>query len=61
VSLSAIHRGQKLTQQQLDALVPVLNDRMHGKISEQKFEAAVDEALEKAGCPVADVALETKR
>ena len=61
MSLSITHRGHKLTQQQLDALVPVLNERMHGKISEQEFEAAVDGALEKAGCPVADVAQETKR
>lgn len=47
-----IHRGHELSQQQLDAIVPVLNESMHGK---QRLEAAIDKALEAAGCPVPDI------
>lgn len=51
--MSITHRGHVLTQQQLDAIVPVLNNKMQGKIRGAKaFEAAVDKALEAAGCPV---------
>lgn len=52
MSLTIMHRGHKLTQQQLDTLVPVLNDNMQGKIRKGGFEAAADAALEAAGCPV---------
>lgn len=52
MSLSIIHRWHALTQQQLDALVPVLNQHMQGKIKKRDFEAECDKALEAAGCPV---------
>lgn len=52
MSLSITHRGQKLSQEQLDALLPVLNDNMHGKIKQGHFHAACDAALEAAGCPI---------
>jgi hypothetical protein len=45
-------RGHILNQRQLDAMLPVLNDRMHGKVSEAGFEQACVDALEKAGCPL---------
>lgn len=52
--MSIILRGYKLTQPQLDAIVPVLNDHMEGKISKKKFEQACVDALDKAGCPLRD-------
>lgn len=47
-------RGFILEQPQLDAIVPVLNDHMNGKISKKKFEQACVDALEKRGCPLRD-------
>ncbi|ASJ88653.1 TPA: hypothetical protein RJN57_000491 [Pseudomonas aeruginosa] len=48
-----IHRGVELNQAQLDAIVPVLNDSMRGLIrGKKKLEAAIDKALEEAGCPL---------
>lgn len=47
-----IHRGHELNQQQLDALVPVLNRHMHGEIKKKDLCAEFDKALEAAGCPV---------
>lgn len=48
-----IHRGHELSQQQLDAIVPVLNESMRGKHpGKKRLEAALDKALEAAGCPV---------
>ncbi len=47
-------RGFILEQPQLDALVPVLNDSMQGKISKKKFEQACVDALDNAGCPLRD-------
>lgn len=48
--LEVIHKGVKLNQTQLDALVPVINDYMHGKIKGKKsLDAAIDKALENAG------------
>lgn len=52
MSLKIIHRGHNLTQQQLDALVAMLNRYMHGEIKKRDFDAEVDKALEAAGCPV---------
>lgn len=47
------HRGHTLNQQQLDAIVPTLNDYMHSKIvGKKQFKSAIDQALEKAGCPL---------
>lgn len=50
--MKIIHRGHVLTQQQLDALVPVLNRSMQGDIKKRDFEAECDKALEAARCPV---------
>lgn len=48
-----IHHGHELTQQQLDAIVPVLNEAMNGKHrGKKRLEAAIDKALQEAGCPV---------
>lgn len=52
--MSIILRGHQLTQPQLDAIVPVLNDSMNGKISKKKFEQACVDACAAAGCPVPD-------
>lgn len=57
MTLRIIHRGVVLDQQQLDAIVPVLNDSMNGVIrGKKKLEAAIDKALEAAGCPVTESA-----
>lgn len=50
--MSIIHRGHALTQQQLDAIVPVMNRSMHGEIKMKNLGAEIDKALEAAGCPV---------
>ncbi|HHQ2718916.1 TPA: hypothetical protein ACSPMB_004837 [Pseudomonas aeruginosa] len=48
-----IHRGHELNQQQLDAILPVLQDSMNGRYRvKKKLEAAIDQALEAAGCPL---------
>lgn len=49
--MSFTHRGQALTQPQLDALTPFLNDVMHGT-KHDDFCGAVDAALEAAGLPL---------
>lgn len=47
-----IHRGHELNQQQLNAILPVLQDSMNGRYRvKKKLEAAIDQALEAAGCP----------
>lgn len=49
--MSVVLQGHKLNQRQLDAITPVLNDFMHGKIKGQKkLEQACVKALEAAGC-----------
>jgi len=45
-------RGHILNQRQLDAITPVMNDLMQGRVSQKKFEQACVDALEKAGCPL---------
>lgn len=45
-------KGHILNQRQLDAIVPVMNDLMKGKVSQKKFEQACVDALEQAGCPL---------
>jgi hypothetical protein len=48
-----IHRGHELNQQQLDAILPVLQDSMNGRYRvKKKLESAIDQALETAGCPL---------
>lgn len=44
-------QGQDLTQEQLDAIIPVINARMIGRISNKKFEMACLEAMDRAGYP----------
>lgn len=50
--MSIVLRGYKLNQRQLDAIVPVMNDLMRGRVSQKKFEQACVDALETAGCPL---------
>lgn len=45
-------RGHILNQRQLDAITPVMNDLIQGRIGQKKFEQACVDALEKAGCPL---------
>ncbi|EMJ4585544.1 hypothetical protein ROT11_006650 [Pseudomonas aeruginosa] len=48
-----IHRGHELNQKQLDAILHVLLDSMNGRYRvKNKLEAAIDKALEAAGCPL---------
>lgn len=48
--MSLVMQGHILNQRQLDAIVPVMNDLMHGKVKQKNFEAACIAALEAAGC-----------
>lgn len=51
--MGIIHHGVELNQKQLDAIVPVMNEVMYGKHrGKKKLEAAIDKALDAAGCPV---------
>lgn len=43
-------QGYILNQRQCDAIVPVMNQLLQGKVSQKKFEAKCVEALEAAGC-----------
>lgn len=55
MTFSLIHRGQKLTRQQLDVINQILVDHMNGQSyvrTKAKLETAIDNALEEAGCPV---------
>lgn len=52
MALSIIIRGKKLTQEQLDAIVPVVNDRTSRRMTAQKFEEACLKAMKDAGCPL---------
>ena len=45
-------KGYYLNQRQLDAIVPVMNLLMQGKVTQKGFEEACVKALEAAGCPV---------
>lgn len=50
-----IHRGQKLTRQQLDVINQILVDHMNGQSyvkTKAQLETVIDKALENAGCPV---------
>ena len=40
-------QGKDMTQEQLDAVLPVINARMIGRIGNRKFEAACLEAMDK--------------
>lgn len=50
--MSIILKGHVLNQRQLDAIVPVMNQLMQGKVSQRKFESACISALEEAGCAI---------
>lgn len=50
--MSIVLRGYKLNQRQLDAITPVMNDLMQGRVSQKKFEQACVDAIEAAGCPL---------
>lgn len=49
--MGVVLQGKELNQDQLDAIVPVINERMRGRVSARKFESACLEAMDKAGCP----------
>lgn len=51
--MGLFHRGVELSQEQANAIIPVINSGIRKRAD---FEAAIDRALEDAGCPV--VALE---
>lgn len=42
MALKIIHRGHKLTKQQLDAIVPVINDRMNGLIKDRHYHRMLE-------------------
>ncbi|MGV8584546.1 hypothetical protein ACV34H_34315, partial [Pseudomonas aeruginosa] len=44
--------GHVLNQLQLDAITPVMNDLIQGRVGQAVFEAACLKALENAGCPL---------
>ena len=45
-------KGQRLTQEQLDAIVPIMNRSMWGEVSQSELEAEALKAMEAAGCPL---------
>lgn len=51
--LSIELRGTKLNQDQLTAIVPVMNERMNRRMSKKQFEEACVKAMADAGCPLA--------
>ncbi len=54
MALSIEIQGRKLTQPQLDAIVPVLNLRIQKRMGKAKFEQACIEALRAGGVPLQD-------
>jgi hypothetical protein len=46
------HSGARLTQKQLDAIVPVLNKNMERPMGKNKFEKACETACSEAGVPI---------
>lgn len=51
MAFELIHKGKPLSEQQANAIVPVLNQLMANKISRHKFEEACEKAMEEAGVP----------
>lgn len=45
-------QGHILNQRQLDAITPVFNDLIQGRIKPKEMDQACVDALEKAGCPL---------
>ncbi|HHG5326056.1 TPA: hypothetical protein ACPWPG_001448 [Pseudomonas aeruginosa] len=50
--MSIILKGHVLNQRQLDAITPVMNDLIQGRVGQAGFEDACLKALENAGCPL---------
>ena len=50
--MSITLKGHVLNQRQLDAITPVMNDLIQGRVSQAGFEDACAKALENAGCPL---------
>jgi hypothetical protein len=51
------HNGMVLDQQQLNAIIPVLNASMRGAFKKpRELNTAIDDALLQAGCPVTAIA-----
>lgn len=50
--MSITLKGHVLNQRQLDAITPVMNDLIQGRVSQAGFEDACVQALENAGCPL---------
>jgi hypothetical protein len=49
--MNIILKGHTLNQRQLDAITPVMNMLLQGKVKQKAFDAKCVEALEAAGCP----------
>lgn len=49
--MTIILQGTKLNQRQLDAMTPVMNQLIQGRITQDGFEEACVQALQAAGCP----------
>lgn len=49
--METIFQGKKLTQKQSEAVAPVINARMIGRITRRNFEMACLKAMDDAGCP----------
>lgn len=50
--MSITLKGHVLNQRQLDAITPVMNDLIQGRVSQGGLEDACVQALEQAGCPL---------
>lgn len=50
--MSITLKGHVLNQRQLDAITPVMNDLIQGRVSQTGFEEACVQALEHADCPL---------
>jgi hypothetical protein len=52
MAFELIHNGKKLSQEQLNAIVPVLNQNMQKPMSKKKFADACEKAMRDAGVPL---------
>lgn len=50
--MSITLKGHVLNQRQLDAITPVMNDLIQGRVCQTGFEEACVQALEQADCPL---------
>lgn len=51
--MEIIHKGRKLTKQQLDLMNPLMVQHMNRELGEKEFYARCEKAWNEAGCPVA--------